>query len=179
MVSKIVSGGQTGADRAALDVGLDLGLEVSGWCPRGRRAEDGPIPERYPLQELDSKSYAARTKKNVEDSDATLIITYGEPGAGSQLTIDHAARLGRPHLHLEIEDLVDEDAAREVRAWLDRARPGILNVAGSRESTDPGIARRVRHLLAAALSVSTPRERACVVPSSPRPDPARVTRGAG
>ena len=77
MVRQIISGGQTGVDRAALDVALDAGLPCGGWCPRGRRAEDGPIVAQYPLMETDSPDYQMRTRRNVEDADATLILTLG------------------------------------------------------------------------------------------------------
>ena len=84
MIDKIVSGGQTGADRAALDVALELGLSTGGWIPRGRRAEDGAIPERYEeLVESDSESYERRTELNVRDSDATVVFSFGPPTGGS------------------------------------------------------------------------------------------------
>ncbi|MEZ6054758.1 MAG: putative molybdenum carrier protein, partial [Planctomycetaceae bacterium] len=83
----IVSGGQTGVDRAALDVGLDLDLPCGGWCPRGRKAEDGPIDERYPLKETESAKYDVRTRRNVRDSDGTLVLTVGDPIGGTALTV--------------------------------------------------------------------------------------------
>src|SRR5947209_13063019 len=97
MVAKIVSGGQTGVDRAALDVALELGLPCGGWCPRGRRAEDGPLPARYPLTETSWEGYPQRTRWNVRDSDGTLILTRGQPDRGTALTIKLAQRLGKPY----------------------------------------------------------------------------------
>src|SRR5262245_50786528 len=94
-VTKIVSGGQTGADRAALDVALELGLPCGGWCPRGRLAEDGPIASKYPLQETQSRDYPPRTKRNVQDSDGTLILTWGNPDRGTILTAKLAQELGK------------------------------------------------------------------------------------
>src|SRR6266571_9073801 len=83
VVSKIVSGGQTGVDRAALDVALELGIPCGGWCPRGRRAEDGIIPERYPLIETPTTAYPQRTERNVRDSDGTLVLTVGRADGGT------------------------------------------------------------------------------------------------
>src|SRR5947209_11260398 len=88
MIAKIVSGGQTGVDRAALDVALELGLPCGGWCPKGRRSEGGRIPERYPLRETTSAAYPARTRRNVLYSDGTLVLTNGPPTGGTALTIE-------------------------------------------------------------------------------------------
>ncbi|HSR12366.1 MAG TPA: putative molybdenum carrier protein, partial [Thermodesulfobacteriota bacterium] len=98
MVKKIISGGQTGVDRAALDVALELGIPAGGWCPKGRRAEDGRIPDYYPLQEASSPEYPVRTQLNVEDSDGTLILYRNSPAGGTALTIRLAKRLKKPHL---------------------------------------------------------------------------------
>lgn len=100
---KIVSGGQTGVDRAALDTALELGLPCGGRCPRGRKAEDGPIPARYPLTETSSAEYAQRTEWNVRDSDGTLVLTRGQPTGGTALTIELAERLGKPYLVVDLE----------------------------------------------------------------------------
>ena len=137
-VAKIVSGGQTGVDRAALDVALELGLPCGGWVPRGRQAEDGPIPPIYPMRETDSRGYATRTRLNVRDSDATLILSRGEPTGGTALTVDYARRLGRPHLVVDVAGEVD---LATVRAWLACHEVRVLNVAGPRESAPPGIYR--------------------------------------
>lgn len=147
----ILSGGQTGVDRAALDVARALGIPVGGWVPRHRRAEDGRLPDHYPLRETASASYAVRTRLNVRDADATLVLTRGPPSGGTALTLAFARTLGRPHR------LVDLAAAAEltpVRAWLVHEGVRILNVAGPRESGAPGIyeaaAAFLRRLLAAA-----------------------------
>lgn len=134
--SKIISGGQTGVDRAALDVATELGLARGGWCPRGRRAEKGRIPERYPLQETPSVDYAERTEWNVRDADATLIITRGALASGTALTAELARRQRKPFL---IIDLAAAPAPETARQWLARTAPRILNVAGPRESGCPGI----------------------------------------
>jgi membrane protease YdiL (CAAX protease family) len=151
-LEKIVSGGQTGADRAALDVALALGLEVGGWVPRGRRAEDGRIPDRYPgLAETDSDDPAIRTVRNVRDSDATLVLSHGPLCGGSLLTLREARRAGRPALHLDLDVLSETSAAERLRAWLEELRIATLNVAGPRASEDPAIAASTAAVLRAAL----------------------------
>ena len=133
---RIISGGQTGVDRAALDVALELGLEAGGWVPRGRRAEDGSIPDRYPVRESASRNYARRTRLNVRDSDATLVLTRGAPVGGTETTIHIAEEMARPFLVVDLEAAPEPAAGR---AWLETMSPGVLNVAGPRESTAPGI----------------------------------------
>jgi hypothetical protein len=134
--SKIISGGQTGVDRAALDVALELGLAAGGWCPRGRRAEDGPLEARYPLKETDSRNYAVRTEKNILDSDGTLILTRGSPKGGTALTI----KLARVHRKaFMVIDLSMGKNFPSVRDWSQAHQIKILNVAGPRESEAPGI----------------------------------------
>jgi len=147
----IVSGGQTGADRGALDAAIELGLAHGGWCPAGRLAEDGGIPAHYPLRETGSSRYEERTEKNVVDSDATLLVTRGPPTGGSALTAGLARKHRRPLLHLDLATTPPAAAAAELRAWLASHRIAILNVAGPRASHCPGIADDVRNLLVAAL----------------------------
>lgn len=146
---RVISGGQTGVDRAALDSARAAGLAIGGWCPRDRRAEDGPIPDRYPLRETRSRGTAARTRANVAEADATLILVPGpDPatwGEGTRLTQRHAARLGKP-IHVVILD--DDPATLAVaRAWLDGCGAVTFNVAGPRESTAPGIYNRAYRFL--------------------------------
>jgi hypothetical protein len=136
MFTKIVSGGQTGVDRAALDVALELGLPCGGWCPRGRKAEDGPLVVSYPLQETPSGVYAHRTEWNVRDSDGTLILTVGEPAGGTALTCKMAVRRSKPCLVL---DLGKRPRIGKVRDWATERHVRVLNVAGPRESGVPGI----------------------------------------
>ncbi len=146
---KIISGGQTGVDRAALDVALELGLPCGGWCPRGRRAEDGVIAAIYPLQETDSDEYAPRTARNVLDADATLVITRGEPTRGTALTVEIAKRAKRLYM---IVDLARDTDAYAVRRWLLHGRVATLNVAGPRESSCSGIYDEARAFLRTLLS---------------------------
>ncbi len=136
---RIVSGGQTGVDRAALDAALALGVPCGGWCPRGRRAEDGPIADGYPLVETPTARYAERTRLNVRDSDATLIVTRGAPIGGTALTADLAGELGRPVLVVDFADREVAAALSAVRTWIDAHAIATLNLAGPRESTVPGI----------------------------------------
>lgn len=148
-VQRVISGGQTGVDRAALDVALEMGLRCGGWCPRGRRAEDGPIPATYPLQETASPKYAQRTRWNVRDADGTLIITAGELTGGTALTQKLAERLGRSCF---VVDLSLSRAVVPVARWIERNSIHVLNVAGPRESSVPGIQQRAGKYLRRLLS---------------------------
>ncbi len=151
-LEKIVSGGQSGADLAALDFALGHGISVGGWVPRGRLAEDGPIPDRFPgLLETDSPDPAVRTTLNVRDSDATLILSHGSLAGGSLLTLETAARIGKPVLHLDLAGVSLAEAAARLRRWLETTRPTVLNVAGPRASQDSRIAGATQAVLEAAL----------------------------
>jgi len=145
---KIVSGGQTGVDRAALDAGLTHDVPVGGWCPRERRAEDGGIPDRYPLKETPSDAYEQRTAWNVRDSDGTLIITSGGLKGGTALTMTEAKRQGRPVLHVRTTDAVPIPM---IRAWGEDHDIRVLNVAGPRASEAEGIYEKARRILDALL----------------------------
>jgi hypothetical protein len=145
---RIVSGGQTGVDRAGLEVAIALGIEHGGWCPRGRLSEDGTIPSRYQLIEMNSADYPVRTEQNVIDSDATLILYEGKLKGGTLLTRRICQRLDKPYLCLRI----DHKSPADVRQWLLQTRPGTLNVAGPRESTADGICERSLNFLLAALT---------------------------
>lgn len=147
-MAKIISGGQTGVDRAALDAAGALGLPRGGWCPRGRRAEDGAIPPAYPLCETASSDYVSRTRRNVREADATLILCRGDLSGGSGLTAALARRLGKPVL---VVDLAGAGGTRRVRAWVRRHRVEVLNVAGPRESKCPGIQRQATRFLLRVL----------------------------
>jgi hypothetical protein len=146
---RVVSGGQTGVDRAALDVAIALGIPHGGWCPQGRRAEDGVIPARYALVEHASADYAARTEANVADADATLILARGPLAGGTALTRDFARRLRKPFLIVDLGTRPDPNA---VRTWLAGHGVGVLNVGGPRESQRPGIGADARTFLLSVLS---------------------------
>lgn len=140
MIEKLISGGQTGADIAALDVALKYGFPHGGWCPRGRRSLDGPIPSRYQLTETPKESYLQRTEWNVRDSDATVVFTFApEPTGGSLRTIGFARKHAKPCLHVSRERSGHQDQPSFLRSFVAQHRIRILNVAGSRESKDPGI----------------------------------------
>jgi hypothetical protein len=146
---RIVSGGQTGVDRGALDAAIELRVPHGGWCPRGRRAEDGTIPARYQLRETRSGRYAVRTRQNVLDSSGTLILCRGPLTGGTALTHRLAAKYGKPCLVVDLTGVVD---LCQLRDWLVEQQLEVLNVAGPRESTSPGIAEQARRLLVQLLS---------------------------
>lgn len=155
MLNKIISGGQTGVDRAALDVALERGVDCGGWCPKGRLAEDGPIPDRYPLTETPSRRYRERTEWNVRDSDATLILAMGELTGGTKLTQYFAERFGKPWFRV---DFANPMSAAELLDGLRSENIRVLNIAGPRESTEPGVYEKAKayleNLLEAAMRKS-------------------------
>jgi hypothetical protein len=149
VLEKIVSGGQSGVDRAALDAARAAGLACGGWCPRERWAEDGPIPARYPLVETPLRDPAQRTAWNVRDADATLVLTRGAPRGGTAFTLDCARTEGRPCRVVDLESGAD---AAEIAGWLGRNSVRVLNVAGPRESQAPGIHADALSLLREVLA---------------------------
>lgn len=143
----LISGGQSGADRAALDWAIGQAVRHGGWCPRGRKTEDGVLPERYRLQETPGASYLQRTEWNVRDSDATLIFTLTERlDGGSKRTSAFAESLGKPWLHVR-----PGVHPKYVARFLNRHRVRTLNVAGKRESSAPGIGGLVLQTLSQAM----------------------------
>lgn len=145
----IVSGGQTGADRAALDWAIAAGIAHGGWCPKGRRTEDGLIPACYQLEETPASGYLQRTEWNVRDSDATLIFTLSDKlDGGSKRTAGFADALGKPWLHVR-----PGVHAKYIARFLHKHDVTRLNVAGKRASTAPGIEAFVRQVLTQALLV--------------------------
>jgi hypothetical protein len=133
---KIISGGQSGVDRAALDFALKHRISCGGWCPLGRMAEDGKIPDRYPLKETESKDPSFRTRKNIEDSDGCLIIYSHEMDEGSRYTLLYAKKEMKPVYLIGLKDGIN---LREFKLWIDINHIKTLNVAGPRESSDEGI----------------------------------------
>lgn len=152
-VNKIVSGGQTGVDRAALDAAIDLGIEHGGWCPKGRLAEDGVIDAKYQLVELTSSDYAVRTEQNVIDSDGTLIFYRERLTGGTALTNRLAKRHAKPLLRVRLDREVDCD---RVLRWLSKHSIAELNVAGPRGSSDPSIASDAYRVIKAIFGCSPP-----------------------
>lgn len=148
-LERIISGGQTGVDRAGLDAAMALGIPHGGWCPRGRRAEDGIIPSRYVLAEHSSADYAPRTVQNVLDADGTMVLCVGTPTGGTLLTCQVARQHRRPLLVVDLDQLPPPEA---VRSWLEEHKIRVLNVAGPRESQSPGIGQRARAYLMQVLT---------------------------
>lgn len=141
----IISGGQTGVDRGALDAAIELGVPHGGWCPAGRIAEDGRIPDHYLLQEHTSPHYPDRTEQNVIDTDATLILYRDRISGGTALTKRICQRESRPFLAVDLGS--PKTALKRIRNWLEENRPENLNVAGPRESNSPGIGNQTKTLL--------------------------------
>jgi hypothetical protein len=141
---RIISGGQTGVDRAALDVAFALGLPHGGFCPRGRRAEDGVIPHQYQLEELDSEDYAVRTERNVIEADATLILYQRRMTGGTLLTFNLAKKHHKPHRTIRLDRHYDP---QRILDWINETPIGTLNVAGPRATTDPEIYERAATFL--------------------------------
>ncbi|MCX7722069.1 MAG: putative molybdenum carrier protein [Verrucomicrobiae bacterium] len=153
MIEKIVSGGQTGADRAALDFAIAHGIAHGGWCPRGRLAEDGVIGPQYNLTETPLAETAQRTELNVRDSDATVIFSIGRVlTGGSKFTAECAARYNKPCLHVS-KALDGEKAATKLREFLERHPIKCLNVAGPRASNEPEVGSFVQAVLEACLDL--------------------------
>ena len=172
-VIKIVSGGQTGADRAGLDSAIDWGIAHGGWCPTGRKAEDGAIPPRYDLLESTSANYLQRTEWNARDADATVIFTLrSDLTGGSKKTAEFAQKHGKPWIHLN-EGLGIEEAAVQLKSFIAEHGVKVLNVAGSRGSKEPGVATFVRAVI--GLSLDGARAHAnqkTRIPTAPTPSPS-------
>lgn len=140
---KIVTGGQTGADRAALDAALAAGVPCGGWCPADRAAEDGQIPDRYPLTPLAGGGYDERTRQNVIDSDGTVIFSFGEPVGGTETTRQCCLKLRKPLLVIDAATTTPQSARQRLAGFIDRHGIRTLNVAGPRRSEQPDIATYV------------------------------------
>jgi hypothetical protein len=139
MITKIISGGQTGADRAALDFAIKYNIPYGGWLPKGRRTEDGTLPEIYQLQEMPTDEYSKRTDQNILDSDATLILSHAHLSGGSALTQSLAEKHGKPYIHIDLSKVDMRKAGLIVNIWIQRYKIKVLNVAGPRASKDPKI----------------------------------------
>ena len=134
---KIISGGQTGVDRAALDVALKHGIESGGWCPTGRVDEIGRIPDRYPVEQLEDGGFIERTLQNVKDSDGTVIIYPGKLSGGTEQTVHFCVEQRRPHELIEVFNVSIEKAAQLIADFVRKNNVAILNVAGPRASEWP------------------------------------------
>ena len=157
MIKKIISGGQTGADQAALDVAIKLNIPHGGWIPKGRKTEDGRLPDKYELQEMLTASYSKRTGQNVLDSDGTLIISHGKLDGGSALTRTLAKKHNHPWIHLDMDEFTITNAASIVRSWISRNKIQVLNVAGPRASKNPRIYNTTAEVLESVLTIDKDR----------------------
>jgi hypothetical protein len=154
VIERIISGGQTGADRGGLDAARALGIPHGGLCPKGRRTEDGAVPACYQLDETASASYQDRTRRNVLAADGTLIVVCGKLAGGSRLTANVAHDAGKPVLLLDMGAL-DGVAAETFRRWIALHKVRVLNVAGTRESTCPGMLQAVTAFLHQAIGAAS------------------------
>lgn len=155
MIEKIISGGQTGADRGALEAAIQLGIPHGGFCPKGRRAEDGMIPAQFELEETKTTDYRERTRKNVEAADGTAVFTAGRATGGSLLTLRLCGQRNHRWMHVITTATTIAQAGKTLREWVDAERILVLNVAGQRESKAPGMQTYVRRTLLAACGDRT------------------------
>jgi hypothetical protein len=181
MITKIISGGQTGVDRAALDAAIKLGIPHGGWVPKGRRTEDGALPERYRVRETATPVYAERTEKNVLAADGTLIISRGKLTGGSRVTRQMAEKHARPWLHVDLGLVPAFKAALAIKEWLTANRIAVLNVAGPRASKDPRIYRDALALIESAYYLhlgDAPRDAGRPAAAAPDSQPRKVKEAA-
>jgi hypothetical protein len=152
MITKIVSGGQTGADRAALDFAIKNNIPHGGWIPKGRITEEGPLPDHYQLQEMETRSYNKRTEQNVIDSDGTLILSHGKLiGETARIRL-FANKHQRPWLHIDFNKTSMMESAEQIKKWIESHRIKTLNVMGPRASKDSRIYRKTLEVLKIAFS---------------------------
>ncbi|MFC1866537.1 YpsA SLOG family protein [Thermodesulfobacteriota bacterium] len=155
MILKIISGGQTGADQAALDAAIEMAIPHGGWVPKGRLTEDGPLHEKYNLKEMPTDSYPERTEQNVIDSHGTLIISHGDLAGGSLYTQEMANKHNKPCLHIDLNKTKAFDAAVKINGWIYGYKIEVLNVAGSRASKDPKIYQAVKDILEDVINLNS------------------------
>lgn len=147
VVVNIISGGQTGAERGALDAAIEMSIAHGGLCAKGRKSEDGMVPAKYQVKDAASPDYSDRTEANVAEACGTLICTFGRLGGASKQVWEHARKHGKPALHLDLNAEATDYAVKRVREWLNQHSVRVLNVAGSRESESAGLHGAVKDLL--------------------------------
>jgi len=174
MIRRIVSGGQTGADRAALDIAIELGITHGGWVPKGRRTEKGRLPTRYKLKEMADSGYRKRTEQNVIDSDGTLILSHGALKGGSALTREMAKKHERPCLHINLNEADPLAVVKAVHYWLERHDIVTLNVAGPRAGDDPWIYDATREVVGSVIRLTLTGEPPSQSPEHPPLIPTTV-----
>ncbi|MBF0224497.1 MAG: putative molybdenum carrier protein [Desulfobacterales bacterium] len=146
-IKQIVSGGQTGADMAALDFAIQYKIPHGGWVPKGRKNENGIIPKKYKMKEIDKENYVQRTAQNVIDSDGTVIISHGELIGGSLRTLEFAIKYNKPCLHIDLNSLDIPSSSEKLLFWINENKIEVLNVAGSRASKDSKIYEMTKKIL--------------------------------
>ena len=150
MIQKIISGAQTGADRAGIDAAIESGVDYGGWVPKGRKAEDGIVPEKYTkLQEMTRGGYPKRTEQNVLNSDGTVIFGYGKLTTGSALTLKLAKQHKKPFLHIDLD--IVKDHVPIIKDWIVEWDIKVLNVAGRKASKAPEIYDVVKDIIKQVL----------------------------
>jgi hypothetical protein len=150
-IKKVISGGQTGADQAALDAAIEMGISHGGWVPLGRLTEKGRLSSRYNMQEINAIDYDQRTELNVMDSDGTLLFSYGELTGGSALTKKLARKHLKPCLHVDVKEISEYKAVEIIKSWLEVRNIETLNVAGPRASESPEIYDIVLNIMKSIL----------------------------
>ena len=183
MIKKIISGGQTGADRAALDVALKFGIPHGGWIPKGRIAEDGRLSDKYRLREMPTDSYPARTEKNVQESDGTLIIARGQLTGGTDYTRKMTLRHKKQLLGIDLNLVSHFDAASLIASWIRIQKVKVLNVAGPRASEDQQIYSDVVIILEQVIGILADEDRKVQITSKSsdggkRPKPPKTVQEA-
>jgi hypothetical protein len=147
MIKKIISGGQTGADQAALDSAIQLDMPHGGWVPKGRITQEGSLPDKYKLQEIPDDSYPSHTEQNVIDSDGTVIITHGKLYDGSDYAREMSVKHGRPWIKIDLDITAPLDAALKISNWIIENSIAILNITGSSADKDPKIYEKTRDII--------------------------------
>jgi len=168
MIKKIISGGQTGADQAALDAAIKWKIPHGGWIPKGRITEAGRLPNKYKLTEMPTDSYPKRTEQNVIDSDGTIIISHGPLTGGSKYTREKAEEHNKPYLHIDLNKIHAFQAAHAVKKWASDNHIQTLNVAGSKASKDRFVYQATMHLLTTLFHMEMI-ERSMPDPMNPAP----------
>jgi len=154
VIKKIVSGGQTGVDQAALDVAIELDIPHGGWIQKGRNTENGILPERYRLMEMPTAGDCKSAEQIVLDSDGILIISHGKLKNGSALTLNLAKKHQRPWLHIDLNEINAFEAAKTVNSWIFQHNIKILNVTGPQASKDPDIYQATKKILRGVIALA-------------------------